>query len=352
MSTFPHGPPLIYGIPPPPPPPPFPTGAIVEGTLHLHAVAYLDVGACAMLVYDHLLTLDQEVNRIWKRPFSGASLLFLLNRYLSPLQAIIGMIWILTPIISNHGSLFTFLSMGGCVRSSSGCYFSAYSHDPGGGMRWFIHGCSPRPQIPQDAFKRAMGLYGVCHSIAIILFYAQPHNLFQAPLWMMPMIYDAIIFLLTIWATQMHPKAFRGKRAPIIERFRKDGMLYFLCIFGVNLMNTLFYLHASATLKTTGTGYYFSSFASSFAVITSFFQIDPGIDHYHDFTFGSEFKRFEPRNIHIGRNPYIAPRGRISFYQTVVGNLGEELEDDHEDGYEGEEPMEMKYLTHHTDSSE
>ncbi|KAG2014245.1 hypothetical protein CC2G_011080 [Coprinopsis cinerea AmutBmut pab1-1] len=55
----------------------------------LNAVKYFQLAAFVVLVYDHALTLDQEVARIWKRPLSGASILFYINRYITPLQFII-----------------------------------------------------------------------------------------------------------------------------------------------------------------------------------------------------------------------------------------------------------------------
>ncbi|PPR07697.1 hypothetical protein CVT24_003195 [Panaeolus cyanescens] len=48
---------------------------------HLAAGKYFQGGAYAMLVYDHVLTLDEEVESIWKQKFSAATILFLLNRY-------------------------------------------------------------------------------------------------------------------------------------------------------------------------------------------------------------------------------------------------------------------------------
>ena len=35
------------------------------------------------MLYDHLLTVRQEVNHIWQRRFSGATVIFILNRYLT-----------------------------------------------------------------------------------------------------------------------------------------------------------------------------------------------------------------------------------------------------------------------------
>ena len=40
------------------------------------------------LVYDHLLTFDREVELFWKRKFTGATALFLLNRYILVLDYI------------------------------------------------------------------------------------------------------------------------------------------------------------------------------------------------------------------------------------------------------------------------
>ena len=35
----------------------------------------------ALLLYEYLVTFDQEVELFWKRSFTGASALFFLNRY-------------------------------------------------------------------------------------------------------------------------------------------------------------------------------------------------------------------------------------------------------------------------------
>ena len=44
--------------------------------------------AVALVAYEHLLTFDQALKVIWRRKWSGATLLFFLNRYLLLLTVI------------------------------------------------------------------------------------------------------------------------------------------------------------------------------------------------------------------------------------------------------------------------
>lgn len=48
---------------------------------------YLHVASAALFVFDFLLTLGQEVELIWGQPHSLATLLFLVNRYLTFLHS-------------------------------------------------------------------------------------------------------------------------------------------------------------------------------------------------------------------------------------------------------------------------
>ena len=43
-------------------------------------------------LYEYLITLDREVGMIWKRGFSGATTLFLSNRYLMLLDIVFGLV--------------------------------------------------------------------------------------------------------------------------------------------------------------------------------------------------------------------------------------------------------------------
>ena len=42
----------------------------------------------ALVVYDFVITFDQEVASVWRRKFTAASLLFFINRYLNTLGSL------------------------------------------------------------------------------------------------------------------------------------------------------------------------------------------------------------------------------------------------------------------------
>ncbi|RDB16254.1 hypothetical protein Hypma_003021 [Hypsizygus marmoreus] len=51
---------------------------------HFAAVRYTNLAFLILLIYDHALTLDLEVSRIWTLPWRLPKFLFLINRYLIP----------------------------------------------------------------------------------------------------------------------------------------------------------------------------------------------------------------------------------------------------------------------------
>jgi len=55
--------------------------AIAEGGNGILQTKYFFFAALAITVYDHVLTLDIEVEHIWKRKFSAVTVLFFFTRY-------------------------------------------------------------------------------------------------------------------------------------------------------------------------------------------------------------------------------------------------------------------------------
>ncbi|KAF4611830.1 hypothetical protein D9613_004283 [Agrocybe pediades] len=56
---------------------PIPIGSLVGGIIS----QYLTVACFALIVYEYLVTLDEEVKHFWKGPFSISRALFFFNRY-------------------------------------------------------------------------------------------------------------------------------------------------------------------------------------------------------------------------------------------------------------------------------
>ena len=70
---------------------------------HLVSVSLTCFHSLAVLYFDYLLTLEMEVERFWKKPFSCLTFGFFLNRYLSLLAHIPVMyelIYVQTPSVS------------------------------------------------------------------------------------------------------------------------------------------------------------------------------------------------------------------------------------------------------------
>ncbi|QRV92750.1 hypothetical protein RhiJN_20768 [Ceratobasidium sp. AG-Ba] len=66
--------------------------ALPNIALHLLAVKYVLVTSFVILVYDHLITLSEEIDRVWRKEWTGATWLFALNRYLTELQLIVDIV--------------------------------------------------------------------------------------------------------------------------------------------------------------------------------------------------------------------------------------------------------------------
>ncbi|TBU43473.1 hypothetical protein BD309DRAFT_864231 [Dichomitus squalens] len=55
---------------------------------HAEGAFLISIAATAIIVYDYALTIDLEVQQIWKRDISGTTVLFILTRYITLLQRI------------------------------------------------------------------------------------------------------------------------------------------------------------------------------------------------------------------------------------------------------------------------
>ncbi|KAJ3714655.1 hypothetical protein DFJ43DRAFT_1103427 [Lentinula guzmanii] len=80
--------------------------AIEEAVRDVYATRYASLAASSIIIYDHLITLDNEFDLIWKSPWSIGKGLFIINRYYS-----------LASVVANNYALFgTTLTNSGCLQ--------------------------------------------------------------------------------------------------------------------------------------------------------------------------------------------------------------------------------------------
>jgi len=79
---------------------------IVEIYQTIYPSRYASLAASAIIVYDHLLTLDNEMELIWKSSWSIGKVLFIINRYYT----------LISVIVNNYALFGTTLTNSGCLR--------------------------------------------------------------------------------------------------------------------------------------------------------------------------------------------------------------------------------------------
>ncbi|KAF8893893.1 hypothetical protein BD779DRAFT_958989 [Infundibulicybe gibba] len=65
-------------------------GGVLGMIVGANTARYVNLAALILLFYDHITTLDKEVERIWTLPWRLPKCLFLMNRYLLSLSFIFG----------------------------------------------------------------------------------------------------------------------------------------------------------------------------------------------------------------------------------------------------------------------
>ncbi|PPQ84471.1 hypothetical protein CVT24_012144 [Panaeolus cyanescens] len=270
------------------PPPPDPD-ALASAVEHLFAGKYFQLAAFVMLVYDHALTFSEEVERVWKQRFSGATLLFLLNRYITPIQFII-------IIQAFHDPIWT---KEACDR------FVAFE------------GASTVALIAAVGLRTGFAVPLPDFLVGCIFTGESP--LFPS-LWVSPLILDSIIFALTLWRTRMYIRD--SGKTPTIHVFVRDGALYFAVIFLANLMNTLIFFLSPTDLKAVGAT--FSQLITSVMVSRLVLNLRSTDPSERDATGLSSYS-----------SGFQARRRDESFMTRTLGNLGEDfINDENSNGWE------------------
>ncbi|KAJ3504644.1 hypothetical protein NLJ89_g7831 [Agrocybe chaxingu] len=253
-----------------------PEDVLVTGAAHLLAGKYFQLAAFVMLIYDHFLTFPQEIERIWTTRFSGATFLFLLNRYITPLQFIIIIHAFHDPIWSKEvcdnfvvfEGASTVVMVAVCEREFTqelSAELSANSCPPEVIMILRVYALYNRSNVVLTFLlllwiaQISVSAVGLRTGFAVPL----PPELTGCILtgssstfslvWVSPLVTDTCIFALTLWRTREYIS--RSGSAPTLHLFVRDGVLYFLVIFMANLLNTLLFFLAPDDLRAIGASF-------------------------------------------------------------------------------------------------
>ncbi|KAF9457304.1 hypothetical protein BDZ94DRAFT_1326365, partial [Collybia nuda] len=200
---------------------------------HLQAWKYFQIAACVVLVYDHILTFSEEVERVWKKKITGVSILFLINRYVTPLLFIVIIdafddpIWtrsVCNRFVSFEGfstvALIAICEIIMILRTYALYGQSRFILIPLMAL-WIL-------QLTSSSIAMHAGFPLSLPPGFVGCIFTGSSTLFPA-VWVTPLITDSVIFPLTIWRTRNFIK--EHKNTLTIYIFSRDGAMYFFIIF-------------------------------------------------------------------------------------------------------------------------
>ncbi|KAI1790141.1 hypothetical protein LXA43DRAFT_1062298 [Ganoderma leucocontextum] len=202
----------------------------------LHTTFYVGLASFTVLVWDHLLTLSEEIEFIWKKQKGPLMYLFFINRYLTPLGFCVNLIGSMTVIGINVTALMMFLRI-----------YAIYE--------------GRKPVVILVAVlllvEFSVNAWLLTYGIACTMIFDQSkvHGAFAAASAWLPLLYETVILVLTLLRTYQHARdASTGRVMRILVR---EGLFYFSAtacpvlsvIFTITFILTLMILLAPDGLK-------------------------------------------------------------------------------------------------------
>jgi len=220
---------------------------------------YVGLAGFTMLVYDHIITFEDEVKYIWKAKDKTKIILwlFFINRYLTPFGFIINLNAFLSPAWSSsvcqhfvaYEGVMGFIgvaiaSLMMIVRVNAIYYGNQYVMTliwilfltMVGFHAWLFTTVGPvnHPGIPGCSM-----LFGVKHKIGFWV---------SATAWA-PLCFDTAVIILVILRTQSIVRAKIASQSKVVTLLIRDGAMYFSVILAVNLVLAIMIVSSRDGLK-------------------------------------------------------------------------------------------------------
>ncbi|RDX51238.1 hypothetical protein OH76DRAFT_317255 [Lentinus brumalis] len=212
---------------------------------------YCVVAASVFLLYEYVITIDREVNSFWHRAPTGASILFMSNRYLSFVGNVLGLIE------------FKQWSDELRVGSKRTCRTDIHELPPMGGFLWYAGLCPLQRHHPLDTRIPPCSCPPSNQRGSVLL---RPDRSKRSPVGVFRggldslftttevlviisraclIVSDALIIGLTWWALPKHTVSFatlRKTRVSLTTVLLRDGSLYFGVLLIMNVLHLAFSL--------------------------------------------------------------------------------------------------------------
>ncbi|KAL5531206.1 hypothetical protein ACEPAG_4082 [Sanghuangporus baumii] len=199
------------------------TSQLDEAILFLQAVAstkYLSIASFAVLVYDHLICLDQEFEFFWKGEWTLTRVLYFINRYIPPVTFIIHLVYILSPGLSIDVSITLRSASDDCTAvarmSASFLVFGVYVVEAILMTRVYFLWTHNRP-----VQWLICGVFAAGTTVAVVFAAIAIHQLNSKEL-------PAVLFLATVFRIRTPIASCRNKI--VVIRLLRDGGIFYCVV--------------------------------------------------------------------------------------------------------------------------
>jgi len=222
----------------------------------LIATNYFGLASFVVLLYDHVLTFDDEVRYIWRGNKKLVAWLFLINRYITPLgfavniSAYTSPAW--TPLICEHFVRYegAMTLIGISIASlMMGVRVTAIYHKNRAVLALissiFV------AMVAVNAWLLSSGV-PVHHPTGIhgcsMIFGAKRGTWASASAWL-PLLYDTVVVILVVLRTRDVVRAKIAGQFHVVQTLVQDGVLYYSVILAANLVLALMIAKSSDGVK-------------------------------------------------------------------------------------------------------
>ncbi|KAF9264364.1 hypothetical protein L218DRAFT_987077 [Marasmius fiardii PR-910] len=307
--------------------PPEALPALYTGLTHLLANKYHVLASTVMLVYDHMLTFDDELKYIWGRKKGFPFYLFLIFRYFTPIVSLINLIALHDPnwvgsLCSNW--IWLPVAVGPIVCMATGIILILRVHAIYSQARWVLYLTAPVYIVQLVVMGWAIPA-GIPASlppgfVGCVPSSAPGTGLRLSGIYIAALAFDAVIFALTLGRAIYY--RLTDSLIPLVTLVIRDGTLYFAVIFVVNLTNVFLMALAPADLSAINAP--FASMITAILVARLMINLRAAADNQLTVSHGSASGRFSRAHVVFQKrtNQTLSNFNAAGQTTTLLGRIG------------------------------